>query len=564
MQSNAYCGFVLSQINVVYLLHELSYYDALDAKNFDSMLESSSSIAMRHLHWQNVTFLTDISFCLASDYTDDVMYGLMNKFHTYFLNHPAGNDRLAIRAFIKIFYFELTPEEVTYTNLIRFRFQENQVLIRSATSQHEANTIDALDYLKNLSIVSRSCSSVYLVLVLTSVLAYEVFAQNRTQLQNQRRSYQRLMHDLKTPIACIQSLIRDETGMIKTMSSILTNRILTIDMTEISPNYKVVNLKSYFDHVRSIYEPMFDILPEIEFRYENELNPHDWMYLDQDWTMRCVENCLSNAIKFTTVGYVRLRVSVRQQYLTIDVDDTGKGIPHAQRASITKDRIQLQSGSGGMGLGLSTTQQFLNIVDGRLEITDNPDRQTVAKGTRIRLLLPYKKPDYTIDIAGTNADAQATQETRATEATPPGVFKLLLVEDDKVQRTILKSKLTRTKLYEVTEAVDGADALLKCATTKFDALLADKSMPVMDGVAFCQALRKTNNKPAVCIMYSADGIGLECDRILKELDIDSIWDKTEGVDRIIHYLNERMTKTARDACSFGCNPQRNCHADYTY
>eukprot|EP00854_Cymbomonas_tetramitiformis_P024203 gene24203-29395_t len=88
----------------------------------------------------------------------------------------------------------------------------------------------------------------------------------------------------------------------------------------------------------------------------------------------------------------------------------------------------------------------------------------------------------------------------------------------------------------LTEAIDGSDALTKCEGTKFDSLLTDKSMPVMDGLTFLRRLKKSTNKPSLCVMYSADCIDKETERMKKELEIDSIWDKTEGVDQIVEYM----------------------------
>eukprot|EP00854_Cymbomonas_tetramitiformis_P000231 gene231-408_t len=546
LQSNSYCGFVLNQMNNVYTLHELSYHEALNTSNFVKLM-NTSHVNLRHLFWNKETVITDLSFCLNHTYADHVLYNILNKFYTYFSNHPDTTNRSSVQNFIERYHFNFTIKESRYLNNIRFLFLNNQNNIFSETKKHERNTIDNLNFLKRTSIVSRVCSSIYLVLIVTSVFTFELYKLHNVQLHTQQKSYQRILHDLKTPISCIQSLIHDKSDIIKTMSTILTNRILTINITEIVPKYHIVHLKSYFHNLYTIYKPMVDILPNIDFRYVDEMDAEDCMYIDEDWTMRCVENCLSNSIKFTTSGYIQLRVSKTQEDLVIDIDDTGKGIPHEKRSAIIEDRIQLQNNSGGLGIGLSTVNLFLSKIQGRIDIVNNPDFADDSKGVRIRLNLPYRCPDYKVEITELRRSVDAVETAQVDEIKQnvqnmqtSNMFKLLLVEDDKLQRIILTNKLTKSGMYKVTEAVDGSHALTLCRNNRYDILLTDKSMPVMDGITLLRELQRSRNKPALCMMYSADCVDSETEMMRRDLNIDSIWDKTEGIDKIIQYIDSKF------------------------
>eukprot|EP00854_Cymbomonas_tetramitiformis_P024358 gene24358-29598_t len=504
IRMNAYCGFLLVDLNDTYLLYALSYHDALNSVGL-SKLRSSPIGRARHEYWQIDVFLRDLNYCINSTPLDEMAYGVMTKYYTYFLQHPNTTDPLTIQKYIKNKLFLLTVEEIHYVNNIRFIFITKEDLTRTQTEEHEENTIENSSRSRRLLIVQNICSSLYLILVLTPVWAFEIYKLHQRQFNARMQHCRRLLHDLKTPIACIQALIRDETGIIKTMSTILTNRILTINSIEILPNYTVVCLRSYFDHVYNLYKPMIDAIPNVDFEYRNHLNAGECVYLDEDWTMRCIENCLSNSIKFTTVGYVRLQISRTQEHLLIEIDDTGKGIPRAQRLSIVKDWIQLQQHSGGMGLGLSTVSKYMDKIKGTLQIVDNPDFLDGSKGIRVRMMLPYKKPDYetvehvVLECAASSDPIHENVQIAHAEPNAPSL-KLLLVEDDRIQRMILKAKLLKTRVYEVTEAADGSDALTKCEGTKFDSLLTDKSMPVMDGLTFLRRLKKSTNKPSLCVM----------------------------------------------------------------
>jgi two-component system chemotaxis response regulator CheY len=74
-------------------------------------------------------------------------------------------------------------------------------------------------------------------------------------------------------------------------------------------------------------------------------------------------------------------------------------------------------------------------------------------------------------------------------STPPPQFHCLVVEDSPMMRQLLVFALTRVKQLKVTEADDGVDGLRKLATQKFDIILTDINMPIMDGLKLVKRVR---------------------------------------------------------------------------
>jgi two-component system chemotaxis response regulator CheY len=74
-------------------------------------------------------------------------------------------------------------------------------------------------------------------------------------------------------------------------------------------------------------------------------------------------------------------------------------------------------------------------------------------------------------------------------STPPQVFHCLVVEDSAMMRQLLVFALSRIKQLEVTEADDGVDGLKKLATGRFDIVLSDINMPIMDGLKLVRRIR---------------------------------------------------------------------------
>jgi signal transduction histidine kinase len=112
---------------------------------------------------------------------------------------------------------------------------------------------------------------------------------------------------------------------------------------------------------------------------------------DRQKVKQIVLNLLSNALKFTPAGSVKMTASFdkRARQVAISVKDTGVGIPFADQAKVFEDFRQLDSsparGYGGTGLGLSICRRLANILGGSIGLESEP-----GKGSTFTLWLPAK------------------------------------------------------------------------------------------------------------------------------------------------------------------------------
>lgn len=186
-------------------------------------------------------------------------------------------------------------------------------------------------------------------------------------------------------------------------------------------------------------------------------------------------NLLSNAVKFTDHGTVtlRLREFYREGQLMVrfEVEDTGIGIDQAGLDKLFKPFSQVDASIsrryGGTGLGLTICKEIVEKLGGELGMSS-----TVGVGSIFWFELP---------VSVAERDEQASESARKNLDAPLQRHRILLVEDNKVNQ-IVASRFLALLGQEVVIANDGAEAVSIARAERFDLILMDMQMPVMDGI----------------------------------------------------------------------------------
>ncbi len=185
-------------------------------------------------------------------------------------------------------------------------------------------------------------------------------------------------------------------------------------------------------------------------------------------------NLVSNAIKYTPSGEVRIRMAFEKQNETLratfTVEDTGPGIPEGQHEYIFKDFTRLgraaESEAPGTGLGLAIAKQMTNRMHGILRVDSD-----YSHGARFVLELPF-------DTGGTilkKEDLGTPDNSR-----PLNGKRVLLADDMDFNRYICRELLEKLGAH-VTEAEDGQLALEALHRENFEIAILDINMPGLDG-----------------------------------------------------------------------------------
>lgn len=209
---------------------------------------------------------------------------------------------------------------------------------------------------------------------------------------------------------------------------------------------------------------------------------------DRRALMQIMQNLATNALKFTARGHISIRLRLHNlntdtaphRQLRIEVDDTGIGIPADAQPRIFQHFSQADSSItrrfGGTGLGLAICKQLVELQQGRIGFTSQPNI-----GSQFWFEISYPL---------------ATAREQTVEDKPPHTIpvqiaskEILLVEDNPINQQVTQGLLAQDG-HRVTIADDGYTALSLHADHPFDLVLMDIHLPDMDGIETCRRMRQ--------------------------------------------------------------------------
>lgn len=363
----------------------------------------------------------------------------------------------------------------------------------------------------------------------------EIFQQDalqKSEEMNEMKSYflSNISHELRTPLNAILNLskeiskdsaddnIQKNSNLIKDSSySLLSsiNDILDfskIEKRELKLDSEEFNPKQLIEHLvkNMAYRAKnkglgfnIDISDELP-----EMILGDKMRLSQ-----MLNNVLSNALKFTTHGFVTFKADCKplkngKVELLFSIADTGTGIPKEKMNSIfesfTQESINNKRKFGGLGLGLYIVKNLADLHEGNVEMQSILDQGTVC-----RITLPYTV---------VNVEKKMVLLPETLDYDLKGK-KILVVEDNAMNQMVIKMITKKWLNTEVVFANNGLEGVTILQEKTFDIVLMDLQMPVMDGYEATIAIRKGDageeNKNIPIIALTADVMETTKERVME-------------------------------------------------
>ncbi|MGC4895760.1 SpoIIE family protein phosphatase [Micromonospora sp. DT31] len=249
------------------------------------------------------------------------------------------------------------------------------------------------------------------------------------------------------------------------------------------------------------------------------------VYVDRDMWEKIVLNLISNAVKFTFDGEIRVRVRDGDGGAVLEVSDTGVGIAADELPQVF-ERFHRVPGARsrtheGTGIGLALVRELVEMHGGTVTA-----RSVVEGGTTFAVTVPFGYAHLPADRVAALSPVPLTESEQArlyvaetalwtdevarptglpeASGTPGGAGRILLADDNADLREHVSRLLSPA--YEVVAVSDGAEALRLAADTPFDLVLADVMMPQLDGFGLVAALRAdpvTRHVPIVLLSARA-------------------------------------------------------------
>ena len=345
---------------------------------------------------------------------------------------------------------------------------------RLALAAAETAALTKADLLANVSHELRT--------PLTSIVGFAELALARDDLAPQTRDYLRRIDNAGRSLSCLVNDILDFSKL---------------EAGQVTIRPEVTDLEALGQDILELFGPQTGAK---DLELELQISPKGAKPLiDPTRVQQILINLVGNAVKFTEQGRVRLGLEwdASSEKLVGTVSDTGPGLSPDQAAQLFLRFSQVDGSAtrkaGGTGLGLAICKGLSEAMGGRIWVDSTP-----GVGSRF---------SFEIHAASGEGLAEASPTSRpvvANTVTLAGL-SVLVVDDHPANRQLAEIFLNGFGA-EVTQAMDGRQAVERARSRRFDAILMDMRMPGLDGDAALAALREEAGESlgAPILAFTAD------------------------------------------------------------
>jgi len=355
-----------------------------------------------------------------------------------------------------------------------------------------------------------------------------------------------MSHEIRTPMNAIMGFSdilfrrnldeqeKEYVTIIKTAGENLLTIINDIlDISKIEAGMMSFEEKNF--SVKEIFKSLHEMLnvkateKKLNLMFVCDTDVPESLLGDPTRLMQILINLVGNAIKFTDKGEIKVQARFLKKKnekicVTFSVEDTGIGIQNEKLNGIFERFSQAASNTsrkyGGTGLGLSIAKQLVELQGGALSVKSEPKR-----GSVFSFIIPYKK----------STDAHLVKEKieKTFDISKLNRLNILLVEDNILNVLLVKSLFSELNL-SLQVAENGSIGIEKIKETKFDIVLMDMEMPIMNGYEATYLIRNelNNNIPIIAMTaHAMQGEKEKClsfgmnDYISKPINANLLFDK---------------------------------------
>jgi signal transduction histidine kinase/DNA-binding NarL/FixJ family response regulator len=369
-----------------------------------------------------------------------------------------------------------------------------------------------------------------------------------------------ISHEIRTPLNAIlgyselikttRSIGKHETysGLIISESEMLMDLInQLLDLSKIEAKKLELDILPF--DLESVLKSVYKTLKVeadrkgLDFSFIIEENTPVRLKGDARKLRQILINLGKNAVKFTHQGFVKIRVKKKKEFLKtvqlcFEVTDSGIGIKEDKLELIFESFTQADGSTtrkyGGSGLGTTICKQLVELMGGKIGV-----KSTIGKGSIFWFQLKINKR-----YSEEKTDSLKIVELEDKVA-PTDQGKILIVEDYIPNKEIIKTHLEAAG-HEVKCAENGKLAVRLCAKEKFDLILMDVQMPVMDGFDATVKIRKNDlNSGSTIIGLTGNAFERDISRC-REMGMDDVLIKPIRRETLLNAVSSWLAREKSD------------------
>lgn len=374
-------------------------------------------------------------------------------------------------------------------------------------------------------IIFALCYSGYSQFNTTNQLRQEVAVEQKVT-DIKLRFFTNISHELRTPLTLItgpvETVLKDSDlkPQVRTQLEIVQSnaqRMLRL-INQILDFRKIQNsqmkLRVQYTDVAALARATFGNFTKeasdkhIDFRFVNDMQDR-MAWVDKEKADTIIYNLLSNAFKFTPAGKsITLRTAEKDEYIVIEVKDTGIGIPKDKRSVLfqrfaSHNEINASEEKTGTGIGLNLVKELVDLQQGFIEVESE-----LGEGSTFSVLLLRDKEHFgteaNIIVDDVNAVQEEPEETEVLTdeemSADESRKSILIVDDNHDMRAFLQSILAGE--YTIWQAADGEEAFRMAKQHRLDIVVTDLMMPNVDGLELTENLKtdmSTSHIPVILL-----------------------------------------------------------------
>lgn len=221
--------------------------------------------------------------------------------------------------------------------------------------------------------------------------------------------------------------------------------------------------------------------------------PECWIFLDSNRLKQVWMNFLTNAVKYTRSGYIRMGYSVEKDGIRFYVEDTGTGIPKELQDRVFGRFQKLNEFVQGTGLGLAISRAIVEAAGGEIGFTSEQ-----GIGSTFWAWVPCEIFQHG-DVGCPETSLPNRRPVFSEDSDRK--LRILVAEDNDSNFLLVRNIL---KDYDLLRVTNGVEAVEEIRNGKFDFVLMDLKMPVMDGLVATRKIREFNSDiPIVALTANA-------------------------------------------------------------